>query len=120
MPVARTGIPETVVAAHPNGQMLLPYLKPDRRAGGAGHIIINGRPVFFQSRQVDWLQSTLFEAALTPRGLLLAGARDNAASNAVRLGVSPDGRWVALAGGGGWRPATKQIAARYCLAVVLS
>ena len=56
----------------------------------------HGRPVFFQTRQVDWLQSTLFEAVLTPSGLLLAGARDNAASNAVRLGVSPEGRRVLL------------------------
>ena len=82
--VVKTSIPATAVAAHPDGQMLLSYLRPERRGGGGGgHIIVNGRPVFFQTRQVDSLQSTLFEAVLTPSGLLLAGARDNAASSSL-------------------------------------
>jgi hypothetical protein len=39
--------------------------------------------------------------------LLLAEVRDNAAANGQRLALSPDGDWVSVVGGGGYRPGDK-------------
>jgi tetratricopeptide (TPR) repeat protein len=103
--VFKTDIPGQVVVGHPNQRYVYSFVKPERRGGGgSGQIIINGRPIIFQSRVVNWLQTSLFEAAVTPGGLLLAAVRDNVASNAIGMGLSPDGNWIAVAGGGGWRP----------------
>jgi S1-C subfamily serine protease/Tfp pilus assembly protein PilF len=115
--VTKTDLPGQVVLAHPNQRFLYSYVKPEQRGVGSGHIIIDGRPYFFQSRVQDWIQTTLFKAVLTPHGLLLAEVRDNAASNAARMSLSPDGHWVAVAGGGGWRPTVPQGAAGYGVAV---
>jgi S1-C subfamily serine protease len=47
----------------------------------------------------------------------LAELRDNAASNVARMSVGPDGHWVALAGGGGWRPIEHRAEGGYGVAV---
>jgi S1-C subfamily serine protease/DNA-binding beta-propeller fold protein YncE len=115
--ISKTDIPGEALAGDPGQRFLYTYLKPEDRGGGGGHIIINGRPIFFQPRVIDYLQTTLFKAVVAPEGLLIAEVRDNAASNAARLSLSPDGHWVAVAGGGGWRPTAKQAGWGYGVAV---
>lgn len=100
--VTRTDIPGQVVAAHPNQRILYSYLKP-KRAEGGGVVVINGRRYLIR-RGFDWLQTTLYQSVVTSTGLLLAAVRENAASNANRMSISPDGRWLAVAGRGGFRP----------------
>jgi S1-C subfamily serine protease/Tfp pilus assembly protein PilF len=114
--IGKTTVPGNFVAGHPNQRYLYSYIKPERRGGGTGHVIINGRPVYFH-RQFDWLQCTMFKSVVVHRGLLLAEVRDNAASNAARMSLSPDGNWVALAGGGGWRSTVKGQETGYGVAV---
>ncbi len=113
--VSKTSIPGQVVAGHPSQRFLYSYVKPERRGAGGGRVIIDGRAVYFPN--TNWLQSTLFKSVVAPKGLLLADVRDNAASNAVRMSVSPDGNWVALAGGGGWRSTIKGQEGGYGVAV---
>jgi S1-C subfamily serine protease len=115
--VFKTDIPGQVVAGHPGQRFLYSFLKPENRDSGPGYILIDGRPVFFRTRTLDWQQTTLFKSVVVPSGLLVAEVRENAASNAWRMSVSPDGSWVAVAGGGGWRPAVPQGAAGYGIAV---
>jgi S1-C subfamily serine protease/Tfp pilus assembly protein PilF len=104
--LAKTDVPGQVIVGDPSQRFLYSYVKPDiRRSGGV--VIIRGRPVRWRSTGGGSLQTTLFKAVVTPGGLLLAEARGNAASNGNRLSISPDGNWVAIAGGGGWRPETK-------------
>lgn len=105
--VTKTAIPGQAVVGHPNQRFLYSYVKPDRRGGQGGRVIIDGRTIYFVNRGFDWLQSTLFKSVVVPKGLLLAEVRDNAASNASRMSLSPDGNWVALIGGGGWRSTIK-------------
>ncbi len=97
-----TDVPGQHVAAGPNQRFIFSYVKPDYQH--PQHIIINGRPVFIRSTRTDWTQSTLFKSLVVPGGLQLAEVRENAASNAYRIVISGDGHWVALVGGGGWRP----------------
>jgi S1-C subfamily serine protease len=59
---------------------------------------------FMRDTDTRWIQTALVKAVAVPDGLLPAGMRENAASNAAALRVSPDGNWVAVVGGGGWRP----------------
>jgi S1-C subfamily serine protease/Tfp pilus assembly protein PilF len=102
--VFKSDIPGQQVVVHPNQRDVYSSVKPERGGGGGGgFVIVDGRPYYFR-RNFDWLQTTLFHSVLTPTGLLLAGVRENAASNARRLSLSPDGGWVAIAGGGGYRP----------------
>lgn len=115
--VSKTDIPGQMVAGHPSQRFLFSWIKPENRDTGPNYILIDGRPVFFRTRTVDWLQSTLFKSVVVPGGLVLAEVRENAASNAARMSVSPDGNWVAVAGGGGWRPTVPQGAAGYGIAV---
>jgi S1-C subfamily serine protease/Tfp pilus assembly protein PilF len=114
--VHKTILPGQVVVAEPTEQFVFSYLRPDRSSGG-GHIIVNGRPIYFRSATTDWAQTLLFKAAVTSSGLLIAEVRENACSNANRMSVSPDGQWVAVAGGGGWRPRAKTLGAGYGVAV---
>ena len=113
--ITKTSIPGQFVAGHPNQRYLYSYVKPERRGAGGGRVIIDGRPVFFAN--TNWQQSTLFKSVVAPKGLLLASVRDNAASNAWRISLSPDGNWVALAGGGGWRSTIKGQETGYGVAV---
>jgi hypothetical protein len=105
--VTKTKIPGQAVVGHPNQRFLYSYVKPDRRGGQGGRVIIDGNTIYFVNRGFDRLQSTLFKSVVVPKGLLLAEVRDNAASNASRMSLSPDGNWVALIGGGGWRSTIK-------------
>jgi S1-C subfamily serine protease/Tfp pilus assembly protein PilF len=114
--VAKTSVPGQAVVGHPNQRYLYSYVKPDRKGGEGGRIIIDGQRMYF-NRTFDWLQGTLFQSVVVPRGLLLAGVRDNAASNAFRMSLSPDGNWVAMAGGGGYRPSVKGADGGYGVAV---
>src|SRR5260370_12755803 len=100
--VFKTDIPGQGVVARPSQRFVYSYLKPERRAGG--YILIDGRPVYFRAGGQDWVQTTLFKSVVVPNGLLLAEIRENTASNAFRMSLSPDGQWIAVAGGGGFRP----------------
>ncbi|MBA4191655.1 MAG: hypothetical protein C0467_27055 [Planctomycetaceae bacterium] len=113
--VTATNTPGHVVAGHPGQHIVYSYQKPDRQAPG-GFVVIDGR-VFQVARPVEWMQATLFASVITPTGLLLAEARDNAASNASRLVVGVDGSTIALVGGGGYRPTQKSAAGGYGVAV---
>jgi S1-C subfamily serine protease/Tfp pilus assembly protein PilF len=101
--VGRTEIPGQVLAGHPNQRILYSYLKPKRNVGG-GMVLVNGKPVYFRKGPLDWQQTTLFQSVVTPTGPLLSAMRENVASNPTRMSISPDGRWVAVAGEGGFRP----------------
>lgn len=115
--IQKTNTPGQVVVAHPNQQSVYSWLKPERTGGGAGHVIINGKPVFFRSNTTDWLQTILFKSQIVSSGLLIAEVRENVASNARQLSISPDGNWIAVAGGGGWRPNSKDNGFGYGVAV---
>ena len=99
-----TRLPGEFVRVNPAERFLFTFTKPPPRALQEGMVIINGRPFIIRRRgPVDWSQTTLFKYMVTESGLLLAEAREDSASNGVDLHVSPDGNWVAIAGGGGWR-----------------
>jgi S1-C subfamily serine protease/Tfp pilus assembly protein PilF len=78
----------------------------------AGQAVV-GHPkqqfVYSMLRDTDtrWIQTTLIKGVAVPGGLLVASWRDNAASNGSAIRISPDGNWVAVVGGGGWRPTVK-------------
>lgn len=72
----------------------------------SGYILVRGRPVFFHSTSTDWTQSCLYKSLVVRNGLMLAEFRDKVASNGYRVVGSPDGRWLTVPGGGGWRPTT--------------
>lgn len=121
--VSSTDYPARVVAADPAGKFLYTYNKEDaQRRGGASHILIQGRPIFIESSGFDgdWQQTTLARYHVVPDNLLFSGMRMNAASNGQRLVVSPDGNWVAVAGGGGWRPTGVQTSRGYGVAAFAS
>ena len=115
--ITKTSIPGQLVVAHPTEQFVYSLLMPERAGGGGGHVIINGRPVFFHTGFTDWMHSILFKGRVVPSGLLLAEVRENVASNAKRMSISPDGNWIAVAGGGGWRPTAKDQGFGYGVAV---
>jgi S1-C subfamily serine protease len=85
--VVKSDVPGHAVAGHPGQRFVYSYVR---------------------SQRTRWRQTMLVRGVTVPGGLLLAGVRGNAASNAANLRVSPEGNWVAVAGGGGWRPETKQ------------
>ena len=80
----------------------------DRNQGlESGHILINGRPIFFNVHTSSDIQSyqaivssIVFDRAGNTR---LAGVRTQAASNGYSLRMSPDAKWLAVSGGGGYR-----------------
>jgi hypothetical protein len=90
------------VAADPAQRFCYCYKKSENRPE-VGHIIINGRPILLQ-REFEWTQTALLKFAIADKQPLLAELRMNAASNGWVLHVSPDGEWVTIGGGGGWRP----------------
>jgi S1-C subfamily serine protease/Tfp pilus assembly protein PilF len=98
----KSDTPGQVVVAHPDQSSVYSYVKP-KRGGNASYLVINGRMVPLR-RRFDWAQTTLYQSAVSPGSLLPMAVRENAASNAGRMSVSPDGKWVAVVGGGGYRP----------------
>ncbi len=91
--IVKTDIPGDEVVAHPNQPWVFSYLRPERRTRTSGHILVNGKPIFFHidNATIDWEQATLFKAVAVPAGLLLAEVRENIASNAWHMSLSPDG-----------------------------
>ena len=94
--VTKTPVPGDVVTGHPDPRYVFTYFKDDRNR---------------------WHPCSLIKAVATPSGLLTAEIRDNAAANGSRMSVSPDGNWVAIAGGGGWRPINNEADGGYGVAV---
>lgn len=116
--VAKTTFTATGVETDPTQQFIYAFARPEVRAQ-TGHILVDGRPVFFHSMDNDWAQSTFYRFAVAQKKVLLASMRMNAASNAQYPHVSPDGRWAMLVGGGGWRtPAPGPHKAGYVVAVL--
>lgn len=99
-----TEIPGMQVVASPDEQFLFTFTKDLSDLQLGGQLVIDGRPIFFRPASTSWHQSTLFKSLIHDGGLLLAEVRENAASNGQRLNLGAQGDWVALAGGGGWRP----------------
>lgn len=94
----------TRVRVDPRQRFCFSDIHPGHSETG-GHMIVNGQPIFFQSTDVDWAQTSLVRNVLAQDDLVMSSFRLNAASNGSVLHVSPDGKWVAEIGGGGWRPA---------------
>lgn len=101
--LAKTTFSATGVETDPTQRFVYAFVRPEERAR-LGHILVDGRPVFFQAMDNDWAQSTFYRFAVAKKKVLLASLRMNAASNGRYPHVSPDGRWAMLVGGGGWRP----------------
>jgi tetratricopeptide (TPR) repeat protein len=102
-----TDMPGQVVAGHPTEALLYSFVKPSaRHESPFGTIFIGGRPVTYHltPRRYSMTPTTLFQSYVAGDKLLLAGVRDNAASNGYHIVISPDGHWLSLPGGGGWRP----------------
>ena len=114
---AKTDFFSTGVAGDPTGKFVYSFVRPEYRSS-TGHILIRGRPIFFHSRRTDWSQTTLYRFAVAKKKLLPASFRTNAASNGRSLHVSPDANWLALVGGGGWRPKNSAKGAGYGVAVL--
>jgi S1-C subfamily serine protease/Tfp pilus assembly protein PilF len=102
--VREVNAPGLAVRADPRRNLLYSYHK-DRGRDRSVELLVGGQLVFIQPRDVDWHQTALFQFARTPAGLLLSWCRTSACSNGTYLALSPDGRWTAVVGGGGWRPA---------------
>src|SRR5262249_34835558 len=97
-----------------NGSLSKTYISGE---GGVGHPGQRFLFTYMKSLRTRWRQTTLVKAVIMPGSLTMAALRGNAASNAMRMQVSPDGNWVAVAGGGGWRPAAQQKGGGYGVAV---
>ncbi len=80
----------------------------DRNRGTeSGHILINGRPIFYNlhtSSDIRSYQAVVFRVAFDKDGnTTLAGVRTQAASNAFTMKMSDDSKWISVSGGGGYR-----------------
>ncbi|MHC4087235.1 MAG: trypsin-like peptidase domain-containing protein [Planctomycetota bacterium] len=102
-----TSIPGMHLISDPSQTFIYSFTK-EKSKNRSGHILIRGRPVFFHSTSTDWTQSCLYKSLVISDGLMLAEFRDKVASNGYRVVGSPDGRWLTVPGGGGWRPATSK------------
>lgn len=102
--VEETDCPGVRVRADPHRNLLYSFSRP-RGRDRTIELLIGGQPIFLQPTDPDWRQTTLFQYVPTDAGLRLAWLRISAAANGSTLLLSPDGRWVAVVGGGGWRPA---------------
>jgi S1-C subfamily serine protease/tetratricopeptide (TPR) repeat protein len=94
--LTKTMVPADVVAGDPNQRFVYSYVKYDR---------------------TQWLPCSIVKSVVVPNGLLVAELRDNAAANGGRMSISPNGDWIAVAGGGGWRPSGNQPDSGYGVAV---
>ncbi len=115
---ASTDMPATGVTTDPLQESVFAFERPARQGGGTSTYIIDGRPVVIMDTNTDWLQSTMYRYRIAQGKLLMAAFRINSAATASRIVVSPCGRWVAVVGGGGWRPNAKDIPAGYGVAVM--
>ncbi len=94
--MTKTLVPADVVTSDPNQRFVYSYVKYDH---------------------TQWLPCSIVKSVVVPNSLLLAEIRDNAAANGSRVSLSPDGEWIAIAGGGGWRPIGTQPDSGYGVAV---
>ncbi len=92
------------VASDPSQTFFYSFFVDRPQQPNTGDVMINGRPIFFQRRDLNWHQTALFQFAVAQKEPLLAAVRLKAASNGIALRVSPDGQFVGIIGGGGWRP----------------
>lgn len=93
-----------------SGQALFYTLHQPRdrnRGTESGHILINGRPIFYNlhtSSDIRSYQAVVFRVAYDKDGnTTLAGVRTQAASNAFTMKMSEDSKWISVSGGGGYR-----------------
>lgn len=93
----------TRMSSDPRQRFCYSYIHPGFKDTG-GHVIINGRPVFFRAGGTDWAQTALFQYAVNSYQMIPAAFRLNAAANGQQMHISADGNWIGVAGGGGWRP----------------
>ena len=96
------------LGSDPTQKHLFAFKKPSSDASQVhGQFLIRGRPIQFaiEDESMESDQSTLFRFEIVDGHLLPSQIRLNSASNASALEVSPDGKMVAIVGGGGWRPA---------------
>lgn len=89
--IQSTKRPAIHVRADPREEYLYAIIKPEFRA----------TPFYFVEQPSG---TTLFVFRVLENALVLAAVRENAASNGYEAVLSPDGRWVTVPGGGGWRP----------------
>lgn len=106
----------TRMRVDPRQRFCFSDIHPGFRETG-GHMIVNGQPIFLQIANEDRAQTALVRSVLAQNDLVVSSFRLNAASNGRALHVSPDGKWVAEIGGGGWRPANPEGKSGYGVAV---
>jgi hypothetical protein len=102
-----TDEPGQVLAGDPSEQFVYTRFK-DQKVSSSRTILINGHPIFISGGNPSWNQTALLRYFVAPDRLLIAAVRLNASSNGFDAVVSPDGRWVSVPGGGGWRPESGQ------------
>lgn len=99
------GLAVQATSVSPRQEVLFGYRTESSRNTGPNHAIIGGRVVVFNRANQDWSQTLLTKSVFgKTHSLTLSDLRLNAASNGKMMAVSPNGLWVAVAGGGGWRP----------------
>jgi DNA-binding beta-propeller fold protein YncE len=112
---ARTGARGMFLAADPEGK----YLYTGTQGPIRDQLVIDGgrgRGPTRVSVRTTGERALLLKYEVSDKGLKLVATNDNAAINGKALGVSPDGKLVAMAGGGGWRSKTDP-KANYSIAV---
>lgn len=87
------------VANDPLGRYVFAGKRTDKFTA---HVLVAGRPILLQEPD-RYLQTCIMKFVVANKRPLLAEMRMNAASNGHVLHVSPDGRWVGIAGSG-WNP----------------
>lgn len=110
----------TGIACDPNQEFVYGFYRPPFESDTErGHILIEGRPVYFEfdPGKTNWSQSTLFRFKIatgkSSGSLVLSQVRLKAASNARQLTISADGSILGIVGGGGWRPTDNNSAGGY-------
>jgi len=106
----------TGVADDPTGRFVYSFVRPEYKSS-TGHILIRGRPIFFNTGRTSSSQTTVYRFAVAKKKVLPASFRTNAASNGRILHVSPSANWITLIGGGGWQPKNAAKGSGYGVAV---
>jgi S1-C subfamily serine protease/tetratricopeptide (TPR) repeat protein len=98
-----TEMPGQVLVADPSEKYIYARYK-DPPENNNRTVMVDGQPIFIETDHFDWEQTTLLKLYVAPSKLLPAAIRLNASSNGYDVVVSPDGQFVSVPGGGGWRP----------------
>lgn len=98
------------VTVDPYQQFITTSFQPNREVGRGrnGVVLVNGMPVLISDSSFAYSQTMFNRYLVSGSSLLPIDMRFNASSNATRVVTSPDGRFVAATGGGGWRPEDDQ------------